>query len=322
MKPVPAIREYHYWSERLVTKLWQDNVSQLPNKIRLSAGISNLGIQAERQDSPQTRAARAVDIEALLADHLVEDLDYMGPTQYLAGRSYLVMSSLRNPNGTDTGAVTLFASLRSEQGRRIAVCLFGSANNVCGFEPTVPMWRQFGWTSSSTNGVEFLLRAAANGENSKDPDAFWHEAAEEEDTDDAEICWTALQLCSQQGTYFGNDSRPWRRGYTIGYYHDVEWVAQIYFSLDALDAPEPVDVIHVGAAFWVRSGSPRAFVPYNTNNVEKLDVAERQLLARPLVRIWNQWRGNYPFYNRKSYWHPRQLNSAHNLTVRHYCGTL
>jgi hypothetical protein len=58
MKPLTAVREYHYWSERLVAKLWQDNVAKLPDKINLSFGLSNLGIQTQPREPPQTRAAR------------------------------------------------------------------------------------------------------------------------------------------------------------------------------------------------------------------------------------------------------------------------
>lgn len=98
----------------------------------MSAGVSNFGLQTQRQDSLQTKAARAVIIEELLADQVVTDLDYMGQSRYLVCRSQMLLSSLRNEQGKDTGAVTLFADLQSVQGRRIAVCLFGSANNVCG----------------------------------------------------------------------------------------------------------------------------------------------------------------------------------------------
>ena len=298
MKPAAAIREYHYWSERLVAKLWQDNVSQLPNRINVSAAISNFGLQVQRQDPPQTRAARAVDVEALLADQLVTDLDYAGPTPlYLAGRSQMVLSSLRGAGPywrsvragrdvgghEDTGAVTLFADLPSRQGRRIAVCLFGSASNVCGWDPTVPALRQFGWTSSSNKGVEFLLNAA-NAESAKDPQVYWNQAPEEVHTNVREICRNALTICYSQGER-GLDSPPWRRGYTIGHYQDVEWLAQIYFTDRDIIGPVPFDVVHVGAAFWVRSGSARAWVPYDRENIRMLCEAERSP-RRSLARMW------------------------------------
>jgi hypothetical protein len=305
MKPLTAVREYHYWSERLVSKLWEDNVSRLPDKIQISAGISNCNVQTQRQDSLDTRAARADAIEDLLADHVVTDLDYIGPLTYLRGRSQIVLSSLRMPQGTDTGAVTLFSDLSGPEGKRVAVCLFGSAQNVCGWDPTPPRWRQFGWTSSSNEGVQLLLKAAANAEGSADPELFWRETAATEKADLWEIAWNALNICSGQGSYHGNDDRSWHRGYTIGHYADVEWLAQIYFTDhdpktgNGHPSLEPFDIVHVGAAFWVRSGTPRAWMPYTTKNVVKLDAAQHPLILRPFARAWYSRRGQHMRHSRQ-----------------------
>lgn len=147
-------------------------------------------------------------------------------------------------------------------------------------EPTVPAWRQFGWTSSSNNGVELLLNAAANAESSKDPEAFWRQATDDARTHVAEVCWNALNFCNGQGSYHADGCRPWRRGFTIGHYQDVEWLAQIYFThTDILNIPgigisETFDAVCVGAAFWARSGNARAWIPYDMENVQKLDAAE------------------------------------------------
>jgi hypothetical protein len=303
MKPLTAVREYQYWSERLVTKLWQDNITRLPDKmnvsIGLSAGLSSIGFQAQRQDPPDTRAARAIATEDLLADYLVTDLDYPGPITYLAGRSQLVLSSLQNTNGTDTGAVTLFADLKSPEGRRVALCLFGSANNVCSRDPELPSWRRFGWTSSTDYGVKLLLQAGANAEMSESPEAYWHQAAESLNADSREICWHAANICSGQGMTGARDyNRPWRRGYTIGHYSDVEWLAQIYFTNDGSPdnegsrswRPEPFHVIHVGAAFWVRSASPRAWIPYTAKNVPKLDAAQHPPMLQLPACVWYRFR--------------------------------
>src|SRR5262249_30000271 len=147
----------------MVTAFWQANVAQLPDKISMSAGMSiglpNFGIQAQRQDPPDTKAARATAIEDLLANHVVTDLDYPGQITYLAGRSQIVLSSLRNTNGTDSGAVTLFADVQTLEGRRVAVCLFGSAKNLCSCDPEPAAWRRFGWTSSKSEGLKVLLLA-------------------------------------------------------------------------------------------------------------------------------------------------------------------
>lgn len=303
MKPLAAVREYHYWSERLVTKLWNDNVSRLPDKIQISAGVPNFTVQAQQQDSLQTRAARAGTIEALLDDNVVTDFDYVGPVVYLSGRSQVLLSSLRAPSGTDSGAVTLFSDLRSPEGKRVAVCLFGSAENVCDCDPIPPRWRQFGWTSSSTEGVELLLKAAARAETSDDPELFWQESATQEKADLGEIAWSAMNICSGQGSYHGSDRRSWHRGYTIGHYVDAEWLAQIYYTAcdlrlgDAYGSVrrslEPFDIIHVGAAFWVRSGTPRAWVPYTAKNVVELDAAQHPVIFRSLARAWYRRRGQH-----------------------------
>jgi hypothetical protein len=172
MKPLSTVREYHYWSERLVAKIWEDNVSWLPANVQISAGIPNFNVQTQRQQALRTRAARADVIETLLADYIVTNLDYLGPISYLGGRSQIVLSSLRMSQAADTGAVTLFADLGSAEGKRVAICLFGSAENVCDWDPTPPRWRHFGWTSSSSEGVILLLKAAAGAERSNDPEIF------------------------------------------------------------------------------------------------------------------------------------------------------
>jgi hypothetical protein len=308
VKPLAAVREYHYWSERLTNTIWQDNVVRLPDKINLSVGIANFSAQTSQQEAPQTRAARANTIEQLLSDHIVRNLDYQGPVTFLSGRSQtMILSSLRNPDSSETGAVTLYTTMQNAQGRRIAICLFGSASNVCGCEPSVPTWRRFGWTSSSTNGVELLLKCAANAEESEIPAEFWRKASTETRATPQEICWDALNICHGQGQYHGHDCRPWHRGFTIGHYHDVEWLAQIYFSFEDVDRnyfDEETDVVHVGAAFWVRSGSPHSLIPYDFNTIPKLDASEYPPLARPLARVRSRLRGQHLQHRRLSIEHP------------------
>ena len=170
--------------------------------------MANFGVQAQRQNLLDTRAGRAEAVESLLSDHIVMDLDYVGPFTYLKGQSQILLSSLRATQATDTGAVTLFSGLRSPEGKRIAGCLFGSAQNVCDGDPSPPRWRQFGWTSSSTEGVRLLLKAAADAEASRDPERFWRQTAASENADLGEIVLSAMNVCSGQGSYHGNDTRP------------------------------------------------------------------------------------------------------------------
>ena len=232
MRPLAAVRGYHYWSDRLVEMLWNDNVERMPYKIDVGANLSGFGVQGRQPESLQTKAARAQAVEELLADLTVRDFDYRGPVDYFSGRSQILLSSLRYPNTSDTGAVTLFAKIRGESGRRIALCLFGSASNVCNCQSVVPQWKKFGWTSSTNEGMELLLKCAPKAEQGEDSKRFWDDVAFEVGASREDICWNALNVCYGQGAYHGNDCRPWHRGYTIGHYKDAEWLARIYFSYE------------------------------------------------------------------------------------------
>ncbi len=305
MKPLTSVREYHYWSERLIAKLWQDNVSHLPNTVNVSAGISNFTIQAQSQDAPDTKAARAAAIEDLLADQIVTDFDYDGPLTYLGGRSQIVLSSLQRPQGDETGAVTLFADLQSQDGKRVAVCLFGSARNVCDWQPPLSSWQCRGWVSSTIKGVELLLLAGANAENSDDPKGFWREAAKREGASTREICWNAQNICANQGMESEYHDLPWRRGYTIGHYNDAEWLAQIYFEhSDPANPYDSFDTVYVGAALWVRSASPRAWVPYTPKNIPAIEAAQHPVIQRPFARVWYRFRGQHMHHARMAKKHP------------------
>ena len=315
MKPLAAICEYHYWSERLVTKIWQDNVARIPDKISFSVGQSvglSAGFQTLPQQDPGTRASRAAVIADLLADQVVTDLDYEGPVVYLAGRSDLVLSSLMDAHeGVGSGAVTLFADLKSTEGKRVGVCLFGSAKNVCDCDPEPPVWRRFGWTSSTNEGVKLLLLAGPNAESADDPATFWREGADRMRADAREICWNAANICDGQGDYYGQPVPPWHRGFTIGHFRDVEWLAQIYFSDDQSgDNRERdwFDMIHVGAAFWVRSPGPSTWVPYTAKNVAKLDAARSTRLERPLAYLRYRLRGKHLEHIRGSKADPSQYD--------------
>jgi len=112
-----------------------------------------------------------------------------------------------------------------------------------------------------------------------------------------------MNTCSGQGSYHGDDSRSWHRGYTIGHYCDAEWLAQIYFTAcdfrlgdtygSVWRSLAPFDIVHVGAAFWVRSGTPQAWVPYTVKNVVELDAARHPVIWRPLARAWYRRRGQH-----------------------------
>ena len=123
-----------------------------------------------------------------------------------------------------------------------------------------------------------------------------------------EICWNAVNICDGQGQYYDVDFPPWHRGFTIGHFRDVEWLAQIYFTDDRSNDDRALDkfnVVHVGAALWVRTRDPSAWVPYTAKNVAKLDAARLSKLKRPFAYIWYRLRGRHLEHIRRSKADPR-----------------
>ena len=175
MKPVAQVRSYHYWSARLTEKVLEDNVERLPRETEFQIGSSSIGaFKSKNPGYATTRAGKALIIEELLSDHIVEDFDYRGPIDYLRAVTPLVIGSLRAgdgptlPNdgsGNDSGAVYLFTESITQDGQRVAVCLFGSAKNILDHEPNVPLWRQYGWTCSHYAGLKILLHCAPSSES-------------------------------------------------------------------------------------------------------------------------------------------------------------
>lgn len=270
-KPLVQFREYYYWSSRLVSKAIDDNVSDSPKRSDIRVGTSFASIGIQDQDRPHTKAAEAMQVEQLLADLTVTDLDFEGPVQFLSGCSDTVLSSLRHTAGGDTGAVNLFMDLHSSGGRRIAICLFGSAKNIEGLDPEVPAWRTFGWTSSHNNGVELLIQAGSQADRMLDPGSVWRPEPITESRS-REICHNAVNISLGQGQYCHEGIKPWHRGYTLGQFTNAEWLARIYHTQYDISIGEKFDTVHVGAALWVRTPAPDAWTPFTPKTIPELDA--------------------------------------------------
>lgn len=302
MKPVAQVRSYHYWSARLTEKVLEDNVERLPRETEFQIGSSSVGaFKSKNPGYATTRAGKALIIEELLSDHIVEDFDYRGPIDYLRAVTPLVIGSLRAgdgptlPNdgsGNDSGAVYLFTESITQDGQRVAVCLFGSAKNILDHEPNVPLWRQYGWTCSHYAGLKILLHCAPSSESYRDPRFTWREVAKKEAYTphiDDEVCDAAIRVCHGQGDFFNGDKKlpPWRRGYTLGDFTSAEWLAQIYFSTDnrIWIPPKNFDRVLVGSALWVRT-------PRNMNslrwydNLDSIDEYRAEDRASDRARSW------------------------------------
>lgn len=235
MPPVSSVREYYYWSDRIVEQLMSDNQESSGHEIELTLPTPVLEISAHRQPAPPTRAARAKQLETLLSDHVVTDPGYDGPLDFFAATSRVVISPLAE-SGVMTGALSLFAEVGG-----VACCLYGSASNAIGADLGVPAWRAGGWTVSHVNGMAALLTTGHG---------------------DAEGGFTAREICENAVDLSSGRPRsgplPWSLGTTWGHYEDAEWLARIHYSAPDVRSYRQV---HVGTALWVRSAAATAWVP-------------------------------------------------------------
>ncbi|NUR83275.1 MAG: hypothetical protein HOY71_04220, partial [Nonomuraea sp.] len=235
MPPVSSVREYYYWSGRVVDQLVSDNQESPGHEIELTLPTPVLEISTHRQPPPPTRAARAKELEALLSDHIVTDPGYDGPLDFFAATSRVVISPL-TAGGVPVAALSLFAEVDG-----VAFCLYGSAQNAIGSDLGVPAWRAGGWTVSHANGMAALL-STGHGDPAKGFTA-------------REICENAVDLSSGRP---GSGPLPWSLDTTWGHYENAEWLARIHYSEQDVRAYRQV---HVGTALWVRSAAATAWIP-------------------------------------------------------------
>ena len=232
-------------------------------------------------------AARILRKHAKRGTINVERLRLGDSAKILTGTTRLVLSSLRTAQREDTGAVSLFADVTTAEGARVAICLFGSATNVCDFVPEVPAWRKFGWTSSRIEGVTELLMSAARAEDAADHDRAWWPSGRPTPQAARELCVYAANICEGQGAFFERGLVPWRRGYTLGQFESSEWLAQIYYGAygNVRTAESLFDAVLVGAPYWVR-GPVSSWVAYDKTAIPDLEASRYPAVLRPFARRW------------------------------------
>ncbi|MDO3701741.1 hypothetical protein Q3W71_08610 [Micromonospora sp. C28SCA-DRY-2] len=242
---------YAYWSDRTVRSIANDggiNINPLwKTKVSLfKIPVVQTGIEVEREPRTLHRKEIASRIERGIGDLAVEDFVTPPPTRYARGVGRVEFSHFVCE---EQKRVVLGVRSIASDGTRVAVCLFGSRDNVAGFMgPLDPV--AGGWSSSSMWSVREWL-AARCAETSLRHD------------DMQSISVEAMKIAFDQG--FTQESReatdrPWMRGYTFGDATDSEWFAEIHSDVvldkDRWSLDEPVDRIVVGAPLWVRT--PRA----------------------------------------------------------------
>lgn len=250
MGELGATRRYTYWSNRSVKRVADDHPISLQRSWRLgvrSPSFGGVAPQAEftEEARPLPQHEIALRIERALGQLAVEDFVTPPPAAFAKGVGKVTFAAYTLWNYSDRKepaekAVILHTRIKSSDGSRTEVCLFGSIDNCAGYlrttEAPAPIWQ-----SSSTWAIEEFIenRGLRNAEQYDD---------------DESIAVEILRVLNNEGM---TDQ------YVFTAPESSEWFAQVYKDVvldksrwdlrPGRDLPEPVDRIVIGAPLWVRS---------------------------------------------------------------------
>ncbi|UXY37825.1 DUF7019 family protein [Streptomyces albidocamelliae] len=252
------VGRYVYWSDRAIQRVAEENGIELAGRRTWTVGVSVPGLQSSF--GQQTRVTRnrleeARRVKRHIGTAAVEDLDTEPPASYITGVGKVEFAEFAAWHAQ--GGVVMHVQLRSANGRRVDLCLFGSKDNLRGFGPSDGF--DNGWTSSAAPAIEELLRSRGTQNTSQ-----W----DDEQARSVEALKIALDqgFSSISGEHVG---RPETRGFTIGHAGDCEFFAEIYTDV-VLDPTRwrlegesaGAERIMVGRPMWIRTQSPDAVVRY------------------------------------------------------------
>lgn len=246
------IDRYLYWSGRRIDQIAADNGLTFDGARHLVLKTPAVaGFQAELDQASRTvtRAKVAGRLERALAGAVVDDLALaeLGTARFVRGAGTLVAAEFVGTPAR-VAATILHTRIQSPNSGRVDVCLFGSMDNLAGFQQAdaVPA----GWSSSAWYAIEELLASRGKKNTSQ-----WD--------DEQSRSFEALKIALNQGAR-GRESehagRPHTRGYTLGHTGPAQWLAEIYtdvvldpdrWTLDGVF--EGTERIMIGAPVWVRA---------------------------------------------------------------------
>lgn len=153
-------------------------------------------------------------------------------------------------------AVVVHVQTVSTSGRRIDICLFGSVDNLRGFETHDGF--HDGWTSSAARAIDELL-------SSRGKRSTWQ-------WDEQALAVEAVRLAECQGMtghWVDHADQPETCGYTIGHARECQYMAQVYSDVvldpgrwDLATEMPGADRIIISRPLWVRTMNGAAIVRY------------------------------------------------------------
>jgi hypothetical protein len=247
-----GVGRYVYWSGRRIESVASDNGISLGPRLHLVVktpaipGLPQVEVGGVEQRS-RSRLEVARKVEKGVGRQVVDDFDRVRPPVGLAcGTGTVEFAEFIAPYAK-TPPILMHARVETPAGRRVDLCLFGSMDNMTGFQRRDAV--QEGWTSSAMNAIMELLDSRGRRNTSQ-----W---------DDQSRAVEALKIALSQGrTSRGGKAPqpPSKRGYALGQGTGCEWLAEIYSDVELdperwdrtgwLDGAER---IMVGAPLWVRT---------------------------------------------------------------------
>lgn len=248
-----SLGRYVYWSARRIEAFASENGIALGDGagyVVKTPGLSALPqVEWNIPGRTRTRLEIARSVEDAVGHLVPGDFDAVAPpVQFARGTGTVEVAEFIAPYAT-TPPIVLHTRIQTPEGRRVDVCLFGSMDNMAGFQRCDAVHE--GWTSSAMLAIQELLDTRGRKNTSQ-----WN--------DEQARAVEALKIALEQGTTPRDNGKgsqiPQLRGYTLGQGVDCEWWAEIYTDVE-LDPErwsftgmlEGTGRIMVGAPLWVRA---------------------------------------------------------------------
>jgi hypothetical protein len=234
---------YSYWSDRRVRSIAEDGGIDLSprwrSRLAVSVPMLNSAVEFEREPRALYRNEIADRIERAIGDIAVEDFATPPKVRFAKGVGQVEFTHLV---GCEPPRVVLGVRSVASDGTRVAVCLFGSRDNLAGFVGTETHYVGGGRATSSGSSISSWLVSGF----SKDKAGPVNPQA---------VSFEAVDVAFGTGRASRRDRE--RPEYTFDEMADLEWFAEIYSDV-LLDRGRWVeaasaDRVLIGAPLWVRT---------------------------------------------------------------------
>lgn len=283
MGELGGFQKYLYWSERRIIRWLEDSDVNIPKPSQRKLTTPNFSnfaptIEVSRPPRDITKNKLAEIFSSSLGRRIVSDFDSPAPIEFAQGIGSVRYGQFVSGDGSPLRAL-MYSRVETESRDQVAVCLFGSMDNLADFiaesEPA-----KKGWTASSAGDIELFLEAGEidNG--------MFLDSAED-------LAREAVKIACRQGETSPTRTDGYYRGFTYGETRDVaEWCAEIYWDVDLRDTSKGPEEGHarvlVGAPLWVRTPSLRSIHLYSEYTKQEWRAISQDPQTIDKRSFWNR----------------------------------